>query len=68
MAEPLVISEVTSLVERFLQNLGTSSARIDVGQIRCVPDDVFMIILVTLWREKRGSTHRNWSKQLRERS
>ena len=59
---------VASLMERFLQNPGTSSAHIDVGQIRCVLDDVFMIILIKLWRKKRCNTHRNWSKQLQKRS
>ena len=37
-------------MERFLQNPGTSSARIDVGQICCVVHDVFMIILIKPWR------------------
>ena len=55
-------------MERFLQNPGTSSAHIDLGQICHVPDDVFMIILVKLWRKKRRNTQRNWSKQLQERS
>ena len=45
MAEHLDVSGVASLMERFLQNPGTSSAHIDVGQICCVLDDVFMIIL-----------------------
>ena len=45
-------------------NLGTSSVHVDVGQICSVPDDVFMIIFITLWRKKRRSRHRNWSKQL----
>ena len=45
-------------MERFLQNPGTSSPRIDGGQICCVLDDVFMIILIKLWRKKRCSTHR----------
>ena len=60
----LDVSGVASLMERFLQNPGTSSAHIDVGQICCVLDEVFMIILIKLWRKKRCSTHRNWSKQL----
>ena len=55
---------VTSLTESFLQNPGTLNVRIDVGQICCVPEDVFMIILIKHWRKKRGSTHRNWSRQL----
>ena len=55
---------VTSLMERSLQNPGTSFARIDVGQICCVHDDVFMIILIKLRKKKLRSTHRNWSKQL----
>ena len=54
---------VNSLMEIFLQNPGTLSVRIDVGQICCAPDDVFMIILIKPWRKKR-STHLNWSKQL----
>ena len=48
-------------MERFPQNLGASSAHIDVGQICCVPDDVFVIILTKLWRKKRRSAHRNWT-------
>ena len=39
-----------SLMECFLQNPGTSSARIDVGQIRYVPYDVFMITLIVCWK------------------
>ena len=35
--------EVTSLNEVSLQNLGTLSVHIDVGEMGCVPDDVFMI-------------------------
>ena len=34
---------VYSLIGRFLQNPGTLSVRIDVGQICCVPDDAFII-------------------------
>ena len=41
---------VTSLMEMFLQNPGTLSVHIDVVQICCVPDDVFMIILIKHWR------------------
>ena len=37
MVEHLDVSGVTSLMERFLQNPGTLSVRIDVGQICCVP-------------------------------
>ena len=44
-------------MECFLQNPDSSSAHIDVGQICCVPDDVFMITLITRWKEKRCSTH-----------
>ena len=33
------------------------SVHIDVGQICCVLDDVFMIILIKLWRKKRCSTY-----------
>ena len=61
--EHLDVSGVVSLMERSLQNLGTSSVHIDVGQICSVPDDVFMTILIDPWRKKRCSTHRNWSKQ-----
>ena len=43
----------------FLQNPGSSSAHIDVGQICCVSDDVFIITLIKRWKEKRRSTHRN---------
>ena len=35
------------------KNPGTSSVRVDVGQICCVPDDVLMIILIKPWRKKR---------------
>ena len=41
---------VTSLMEMSHQNPGTLSVHIVVGQICCVPDDVFMIILVKHWR------------------
>ena len=44
MAEHLDVSGVASLMECFLQNPGSSSAHIDVGQTCCVLDDVFMII------------------------
>ena len=54
--------------QRSVQNPGTAPVRIDIGQICCVPDAFFIIILVKLWREKRCSTHRNWSKQLFNRS
>ena len=59
---------VASLMESFFQNPGTSSVHIDFGQICCVLDDVFMIILIELWKKKRCSTHRNWSKQLQKKS
>ena len=48
--EHLDASVPISLMERFLRNLGTSPVRIDVGQICCAPDDVF--ILIKHWREK----------------
>ena len=57
MAEHLDVSGVASLMERSLQNLGTSFAHNDVGQNCCVLEDVFMIILIKLWRKKRRSTH-----------
>ena len=44
--------------------LSSKSCHIDVGQICCVPDDVFMIILIKHWRKKRCSTHRSKSRQL----
>ena len=47
-----------------LQNPDASSVHIDVGQICCVPDDVFMIILIKHWRNKRCNTHRNWSRSV----
>ena len=53
MADHLDVSAVASLVEYFLQHPGSSSAHIDVGQICCVVDDVFMITLIKLWRTKR---------------
>ena len=56
--------EVISLMAVSLQNPGTWSVHIDVGQTCCFPDDVFMIILIELWKKTRCSTHRNWSKQL----
>ena len=68
VAEHLNVSGVASLMERFLQNPGTLSAHIDVGRTCCALDDVFMIILIKLWRKKRCSTHCNWSKQLQKRS
>ena len=43
--------EVLSLMKVSLQNPGTSSLHIDVGQICCVPDDVIMIILQTLKKD-----------------
>ena len=43
--------EVTSLNEVSLQNPGTLSVYIDVGQMGCVPDDVFMITLIKRWKE-----------------
>ena len=42
---------VISLMEHFLQNLGTSSAHVDFGQICCVLDDVSMIILIKHWKK-----------------
>ena len=42
LVEHLDVSGVTSLMERSLQNPGTSFVRIDVGQICCIPCDVFM--------------------------
>ena len=43
--------EVTLLNEVSLQNPGSLSVRIDVGQMCCVPDDVFMITLIKSWKE-----------------
>ena len=68
VAEHMDVSGVASLMECFLQNPSSSSAHIDVGQICCVPDDVFMITLIKRWKEKRCSTHRNLSRQLQKRS
>ena len=48
--ERMDVSVVLSLMEASLQNLDTSCVHIDVGQIRCVPDDVFMITLIKRWR------------------
>ena len=42
-------------MERSLQNPGASFVRIDVGQICCVPDDVFTIILINQTLEKETS-------------
>ena len=50
--EHLDVSVVTSLMEICLQSPGTLSVHIDVGQICCVPDDVFMIILIKHLRKK----------------
>ena len=47
---------------------GRTPAHIDVGQICCVLDDVFMITLIKCWRKKRCSTHHNKSRQLQKRS
>ena len=63
LEEHLDVSGVTSLMEVSRQNHGTLSVRIDVGQICCVPDDVFMITLIECWRKKRRNTHRNSSGQ-----
>ena len=46
-------------MERSLQNPGTSSVRIDVGQSCCVPDDVL--------HKKRCGTHRDWFRHSVER-
>ena len=43
---------VASLVVCFLEDLGSSSAHIDVGQICDVPDDVFMITLIKRWKRE----------------
>ena len=43
-------------MERSLQNPGTSFVRIDGGQICCVPDDVFMIILIKI-RKRNVAVH-----------
>ena len=51
-------------MERSLQNPGVSFVRIDVGQICCVHEDVFMIIFIKLGTKKSRCTHRNWSKKL----
>ena len=50
------------------KNPGSSSAHIDVGQICCVRDDVFMITLIKRWTRKRCDTHRSWSRLLQKRS
>ena len=67
VAEHLDVSGVASLMECFLQNPGSSSAHIDVGQTCCVLNDVFMITLIKRWRRKRCDTHRSWSRQLQKR-
>ena len=59
VAEHLDVNGVTSLMEHFLRNLGTSSTHTDVGQICCVVDDVSMTIFIKHWRKKRRSKHRN---------
>ena len=51
MVEHLDVSGGTSLMERSLQNPGTSVVHIDVAQICCVPDDVFMITPIKTWRK-----------------
>ena len=43
--------EETSLNKVSLQNLDTLSVHSDVGQMCCVPDDVFMITLIKRWKE-----------------
>ena len=51
--EHLDVSGVISLTEVSLRNPGTLSVHIVVGQICCVPDDVFMIILIKDWTATR---------------
>ena len=46
VGEHLDVSGVASLMEASLRNPGTSSVHIDVGQICCVLDDVFMLVLI----------------------
>ena len=46
VAEHLDVSGGALLMERCLQNPGTSFVHIDVGQHCCVHDYVFMIILI----------------------
>ena len=54
-------TSVTSLMGRFSWY---SSVHIDVGQICCVPDEVFVVFLIQRWRKERCSTHCNSSRQL----
>ena len=62
MAEHLGVSGVCladgTLSSKSWYNLFT------IGQIRCVVDDVFTIILIKPWRMKRCSTHRDWSQSV----
>ena len=46
VGEHLDVSRVATLVEASLPKPGTSSVLIDVGQICCVLDDVFMITFI----------------------
>ena len=64
----LDVSGVIALMEISLQNRGTSSVRVDVGQNWRVPDDVFMITLIKRWRKKCHNPHRNLSRQWCKRS
>ena len=64
VGEHLDVSGVISLMDVSLQNPGTLSVHIVIGQICRVPEDVFMTTLIKRWREKRRSTHRNSSRQL----
>ena len=57
MGQHLDVSEVISLMDVSLQNLGSLSVDVNVGHICCVPDDVFMISFIERWRKKRCSTH-----------
>ena len=63
-----MLVRVISLMEHFLQNLGTSSAHVDVGQICCVLDDVSMIILIKYWRKKSAVHTATSQNSLRKRS
>ena len=62
------VSGMLSLLDVSHQNPGTSNVHINVGQICCVPDHVFVITSIKRWRRKRCNTHRKSSRLLLRRS
>ena len=56
---------VVSLMGTSVQIPGTSLDRIDVDQICCDLDDVFMNALIERWKTKRRNTYRNSSRLIK---